>query len=153
MEYEQIKIHKKIEQAKHAKFCAEQKMHQADIKIAEYDLQLLELDNKKIEEVATEKPKSIRGYGQSRIKGMPIITEVKNDGTLISDKGFTLRAYNIYDLLKLKKNIPNFLKYPSMKKLAMSTGLSETTGTKLCAGIELGMYDHIFNKWEQMVRS
>ena len=147
-EFERIQILKRIEEAKKDKYCAKQQMAQAEMQIGEYDLQLLNLDDEKLEEINDEKPKTVRTYGRSRIEGMPIITDVCRDGTLILETGRTARGYDMFDLLDLERKIPQIEKYPSMKSLARSSRTSETTCAKLCAGIELRMYDHLFDKWQ-----
>lgn len=150
MEFEEIEIRKRIEEAKKMKYCAKQQMAQADIQIGEYDLELLRLNEEKEEQISDEKPKTIRKYGVSRIERIPILIDVRPDGKLISKKGQVARAYDIFVLLDLRNKIPQTRKYPSMKGLSRTTIVSETTCTKLCAGIELGMYDDIFAKWENM---
>ena len=52
MDYEEIGIRKRIEEAKKMKYCAKQQMAQADIQIGEYDLQLLELNKNKEEKIS-----------------------------------------------------------------------------------------------------
>ena len=149
MDYEEIGIRKRIEEAKKVKYCAKQQMAQADIQIGEYELELLKLNKVKEQQIADEKPRTYRNYPPSRVERIPIIVDVTSNGALISDTG-RARSYDIFVLLDLKNKIPQLNKYPSFKGLARTTAVSETTCVKLCAGIELTMYDHIFAKWQNM---
>ena len=149
MDYEEIRIRKKIEEAKKTKYCAKQQMAQADIQIGEFDLQLLELNKNKEEKIAEEKPETYRKYSDSSMENAPVIVSVNKKGNLTLKTQKT-KTYNIYTLLKLKQLIPDTTKYKSFQNLADAVGISEVTCHRLCTGIELGFYDEIFEKWESI---
>ena len=56
-------------------------------------------------------------------------------------------------LVDLKRKIPQLKRYPTFRALADSVNLKQITVQRLCAGIELGMYDHLFKKWDKMQMS
>jgi hypothetical protein len=147
MDYEEIEIRKRIEEAKKMKYCAKQQMAQADIQIGEYDLQLLELNKNKEEKISNEIPQTIRSYGASIIERIPVIIDVGDDGTLYTENK-KLWGGNIFDLYNLKKLIPQTEKYPSFRKVAKKARLDYTFTQYMCAGIELGLVTNAFEIWE-----
>ena len=124
------------------------------INVAEYNFQevkdQLNLQNE-IEGIPKndEPTKTYRKYPQVVIKMIPLIIEVKKDGTLIT-KSKRIAAYTMYDLLKIVKHIPNKQDYPTWTSLSRKIGLNVNTLQRLCAGIELGYYDNIFKEWQKI---
>ena len=95
-------------------------------------------------EVGYDMPVTYRDYAPSIIRQIPKgIIEVKPNGVLIKEKG-KCKAYNMYTLLKLREMIPNTERYPSMG------GMKYTSCCYVCAGIELHMFEHLFNQWENL---
>lgn len=92
-------------------------------------------------------PKRYRKYSPS-IQNPAQIKDVDKTGALYTVRGKA--KYTIYDLLKLKKYIPQTEKYPTFKSLAEVTGINVSTVTRLSLGIEDNYYDHIFKKWSKL---
>lgn len=102
------------------------------------------------EEEITEKPpvnthETIRKYGVA-IDYSPQLKSVNRNGEITTIKG--IAKYDIYTLLKLRKYIPK-TEY-SIRDLAKMCNLNYHTCIRLCAGIEIGKYDHIFNRWVKL---
>lgn len=147
MEIERIEILKKIEEAKKQKYCAEQRMLQADIQIGEYDLQLLDLTKEAEEKIADEKPQTIRHYGTSIIERVPVIVDVDDEGKLHTANK-VLWGGDIFDLYTLRTLIPQTKKYTSFRKIAKAANLDYTFTQYMCAGIELNLINNAFEIWE-----
>ena len=144
MEFEEIEIRKRIEEAKKQKFCAEQRMCQADIKIGEYDLQLLELNNEKEIEIAKERPTTYRDYPESIINQAPIMIGIDKETYRIKTKKSLLKT-TVWDLVKLQKLIPKTKEYPSTNDIAREMGWTNTKTAYTCCSIEYGFADTVLN--------
>ena len=140
MDYEEIEIRKRIEEAKKMKYCAKQQMAQADIQIGEYDLQLLELDAKKEAEIEEEKPVTFRNYCDSIIHQAPIIVDIDKNNNLVTDTGKQLQC-TIFELDKLQRLIRSDL---SFKEIAKKMRWGETRARYMCCCIEYHWADEVF---------
>ena len=108
------------------------------------------IDEDVLETSIGDMPVTYRQYPPSIIKQIPKgIIEVKPNGVLIKEKGLC-KAYDMYTLLDLKELIPNSKKYKTLKDIAKKVGMKYTSCCYLCAGIELGMFDHLYSQWENL---
>ena len=102
-----------------------------------------------IDTVINDEPVTYRNHAESTKRMIPILTDVDEHGNLQMRTQKT-NLYTIFDLLELKRKIPQVEKFPTWESLAKAVGLGIHTVIRLSAGIELGYYDHIFIKWENM---
>ena len=88
-----------------------------------------------------------RRYAKSTIEKIPLLDDVDEHGNLKMRTQKT-NIYKIYDLLELKRKIPQRDKFPTWGALSDAVGLNIHTAQRLSAGIELGYYEHLFIKWD-----
>ena len=150
MDYEEIEILKRIEEAKKEKASC-------DIKIGEYDLQLHSIKKCKTEPL--KKEGTIRKYGKSAINNRPIIKSLIMPDDVTTGKFSdaevghfefsrgTVSKYSIMDLYLLKKEIPNVEVYSNFTKLGELINIDPTTTSALCMMIEKGMFEPYFKFW------
>lgn len=104
----------------------------------------VEVEN--IDEIILEDVTTYRKHAKSTIGHIPILTDVDEHGNLKLRTQKT-KNYTIFDLIELQRKIPQINKFPTWTSLAKAVGLNVNSVMRLSAGIELGFYDFIFNKW------
>ena len=113
-------------------------------KVLIYNIELGKFD-KLIEEYILHEPSHERNVAPSLRKKYDNIILAPN-GALKSN-GHVLK-FKIQDVIKLKNNINDFVKYPTMTSLINSMGLSWGTTSTLIWNIEEGVFDELIEKWE-----
>ena len=77
-------------------------------------------------------------------------TGLNEDGTFIQKKGKQVK-FDINDVLKLKKAIPDTIKYPTWNALTEIVKLDAgKTMPRVCQSIENGYFDEYIKEWEQI---
>lgn len=90
-------------------------------------------------------------YSKFYISHIPELIDVLFDGTLINSNNVKLK-YGMSTLISLKEDIFNE-KHGTINDFAKKYTLTYTTVKVLCAGIETGKYDFLFNKWDKIIKN
>ena len=112
----------------------------------EKDVAFVKIDTDSIVEENVPAKKTYREYKQS-FEPYKHIKCLKKDGTFQQVKGKNI-SFNIFDIIKLKKLIPQLDKYPSFKSLEEEVKVNRLP--RLCYCIEMGFFDEYLNEWEQI---
>lgn len=119
------------------------------INVAEYNFQevkdQLNLQNDIDGIPKNDEPKIYREYSETAVRLIPKLTLIDNNGKLISGNG-KICKYDMDTLIGLKKDIPNL--DLNSNKLAKKYNLSVSTIDYLCAGIELGKFDKLYDEYK-----
>ena len=165
MDYEEIEIRKRIEEAKKTKYCAKQQMAEADIEIGKYDLQLLELNKQKEADIEEEIAQSneiptLLKYAPSAIRTAPRLIDVTNTGAIIigasHDNTRVSPQYDIFTFLWIRDNLDILMEMQRNKKNCFRYvankfhDFSHVTSEKIVYLVDSGNADFLFEKWAKI---